>query len=215
MKNQSDGNSRERILTAVRNAQRRTAVFSTSYDKDTIYVKPEQLLPVFKQEVEAVAGTCYVVANEVELYQQLAELVQERGWPYLYTFDTAIQDKIRLYGISFSNKEQDFREMPAAITPCEFLVARTGSVLMSSVPAQGRTLYAFAPVHVVIASESQLVEYPEDALHQLRQRYDNQLPSAFGFVTGPSRTADIEKTLVLGAHGPKELIIFVLKNKAN
>jgi L-lactate dehydrogenase complex protein LldG len=54
-----------------------------------------------------------------------------------------------------------------------------------------------------------LVDYLQDALEAVQQKYSRDFPSAVTVITGPSRTADIEKTLVLGAHGPKELVIFV------
>ena len=46
----------------------------------------------------------------------------------------------------------------------------------------------------------------------IREKYKTRLPSQITLITGPSRTADIEKTLVLGAHGPKELHVFILNN---
>jgi L-lactate dehydrogenase complex protein LldG len=55
------------------------------------------------------------------------------------------------------------------------------------------------------------VDYPEDALVAMQEKYGNSLPSTISTITGPSRTADIEKTLVLGAHGPKEFIVFLVK----
>ncbi|MEI7503277.1 MAG: LUD domain-containing protein, partial [Paludibacter sp.] len=69
----------------------------------------------------------------------------------------------------------------------------------------------FPPIHIVIANESQLVGFPEDALVSIQKKYSNNLPSMISTITGPSRTADIEKTLVLGAHGPKEFIVFLSK----
>jgi L-lactate dehydrogenase complex protein LldG len=70
-------------------------------------------------------------------------------------------------------------------------------------------MHIFPPVHIVVACESQLVNYVEDALLAIRQKYGKDLPSAITTITGPSRTADIEKTLVLGAHGPKEIVVFI------
>lgn len=213
MKKQSSESSRNLILTAVRCCALRTAVVSSDYDTNSIYNRPADLLSVFVQEAEAVAASCFVFSDEESLYSQLSEMVRSRSWTYLFTKDVQIQEKCASFNIPFSCDEKEFNVMPAAVTPCEFLVARTGSILMSS--AQDRRIYAYAPVHIVVAHEGQLVDFPENALMQFRQRYPQQLPASFGFVTGPSRTADIEKTLVLGAHGPKELIIFVLKNKAN
>jgi L-lactate dehydrogenase complex protein LldG len=69
----------------------------------------------------------------------------------------------------------------------------------------------FHPFTFVLARVSQLVNYPEDALVGMQQKYNDKLPSLISTITGPSRTADIEKTLVLGAHGPKEFIVFLSK----
>jgi L-lactate dehydrogenase complex protein LldG len=205
--------SRDKILSAVRKIQQRTVVVSDNYRPEDVFFQPEDLLAVFKDEVEAVAGQCNVFSSDVELYASIAELVSERNWEYLVTADTTIAANLNNSGIAVRSPGNDVRSMPAAITSCEALVARTGSVVMSSRPELGRQLYAFAPVHLVVATFDQLVAFPEDALGLLQKRYSDGLPAAVTFVTGPSRTADIEKTLVLGAHGPKELLIFVLKTK--
>jgi len=101
--------------------------------------------------------------------------------------------------------------MQAGITGCEFLIARTGSVVVSSASLSGRQMNVFPPVHIVLAHISQLVNLPEDALIAMQEKYGITLPSTISTITGPSRTADIEKTLVLGAHGPKEFIVFLSK----
>ena len=102
--------------------------------------------------------------------------------------------------------------MDAAITECEFLVARTGSVLISSASYGGRQLNVFPPVHIVIAKRSQLVPFVTDALQALQEKYLGALPSLVSLISGPSRTADIEKTLVMGAHGPRKLYVFIAEN---
>ena len=73
-------------------------------------------------------------------------------------------------------------------------------------------MHAFPPIHIILAKKEQLVDYLEEALVSVQQQFKDERPSAITVITGPSRTADIEKTLVLGAHGPKELIIFVQQN---
>jgi L-lactate dehydrogenase complex protein LldG len=65
-------------------------------------------------------------------------------------------------------------------------------------------------VHIVVASVGQLLPDIKDALAYMRKKYGQRLPSMMSLITGPSRTADIEKTLVMGAHGPKELILFLI-----
>jgi L-lactate dehydrogenase complex protein LldG len=94
------------------------------------------------------------------------------------------------------------------ITECDSLVAQTGSVLVTSRSAGGRVLSVLPPHHIVLARHDQLVPDLTAALAGARETYRNGWPSMMSFITGPSRTADIERILVLGAHGPKRLTIF-------
>jgi len=96
------------------------------------------------------------------------------------------------------------------ITTCEALIARTGSILISSGSAAGRRLSIYPSIHVVVAYASQLKNDTIDAIQFMNEKYQGQLPSLMSVVAGPSRTADIEKTLVLGAHGPRELFLFLI-----
>jgi L-lactate dehydrogenase complex protein LldG len=80
---------------------------------------------------------------------------------------------------------------------------------MVSSNGSGRRMNIFPPVHIVWAYSDQLVPFISDAFEKLKKKYGNDVPSQVSIVTGPSRTADIEKTLVMGAHGPKELIVVI------
>ena len=104
----------------------------------------------------------------------------------------------------------DLANCDVSITGCEALVARTGSIVMSTAQASGRTVSVYAPVHICIAFTKQLVYDVSDALKIVKNKYTDNLPSLITFATGPSRTADIEKTLVVGVHGPKEVFCFLV-----
>jgi L-lactate dehydrogenase complex protein LldG len=123
--------------------------------------------------------------------------------------DENIKETLTSFGLkSFSDKA--LADSDVSITSCELLVARTGSMVLSSTASSGRTTSVYAPIHICIATSSQLVYDVKDALVFLQKKYGNQLPSQISFATGPSRTADIEKTLVVGVHGPKEVYCFLL-----
>ncbi len=94
-------------------------------------------------------------------------------------------------------------EADLGVTGCECLVAQTGTIVVST-----RALSVLPPVHLVIARPDQLVPDLAAAFALLRQRYNGRWPDALSFITGPSRTADIEKILVMGAHGPKRLALY-------
>ncbi len=97
-------------------------------------------------------------------------------------------------------------------TECEALVAQTGSVVVSSRTCGGRGISVLPPHHVVVAKMSQLVADLPEAFHQLKVRYEGNYPSMISFITGPSRTGDIERILVLGAHGPKRVTVLLMED---
>lgn len=93
------------------------------------------------------------------------------------------------------------------ITDCDCLIAQTGSIVVSTRSANGRAASVLPEIHVVRARRDQIVPDLPAALALLRQRYHDHWPSSISVITGPSRTADIEKILVMGAHGPKRLLL--------
>jgi L-lactate dehydrogenase complex protein LldG len=95
----------------------------------------------------------------------------------------------------------------AGISECDALIAQTGSVLVTNRSAGGRALSVLPPHHVVLARREQLVADLPAAFELLKQKYATNYPSMISFITGPSRTGDIERILVLGAHGPKKLTV--------
>lgn len=206
-------NSREEILQRIAATQsgRLASVLAPSVTAE-IY---KEILPdavtCFKNELETINGTCILCEDESDLYAKLKDLVLHHKFPCLFCRDTYIATQLEKNQIPFSTNETDFESMQAGITGCEFLIARTGSVVISSANQSGRQMNVFPPVHIVLAHISQLVNLPEDALIAMQEKYGITLPSTITTITGPSRTADIEKTLVLGAHGPKEFIVFLSK----
>lgn len=82
--------------------------------------------------------------------------------------------------------------------------------MVSSAQASGRRLIVYPDVHIVVAYASQIVLDLTEALNVVAERYKNNFPSLVSVISGPSRTADIEKTLVMGAHGPRELYLFLI-----
>ena len=132
----------------------------------------------------------------------------------MFCFEPAIKPFLQKANLPFSDQENQLMNANIGFTLCECLVARTGSVVVSSRQASGRRLPIYANIHIVVAYTSQLVLHVKDGLKYIREKYKNQLPSMILNITGPSRTADIEKTLVQGAHGPKEIFVFLIDNSA-
>lgn len=98
----------------------------------------------------------------------------------------------------------------AGITACDALIAQTGSVLITARSCGGRALSVYPPHHVVIATLDQVVPDLPAAFDRVRERYAGDYPSLISLITGPSRTGDIERVIVLGAHGPKRLTVVLI-----
>jgi len=108
--------------------------------------------------------------------------------------------------IRWSSEGRPNEPTRATITLAESLVAATGSVFVSA-GCGGRGATIVAPVHIVVATVSQLAPTLETALQWLKERGTSTRNSMVTLVTGPSRTGDIEKIIVMGAHGPQRLIV--------
>lgn len=167
------------------------------------------LLERFKEEFEENLGDAYLCQGSNDVAVQLRAFLAEKDIGKLHCLDPEIQGFLINEDISFSSEKVDFVEMQAGITRCEFLIARSGSILVSSAQASGRAMNVFPPCHIVCARKSQLVAEISDVLQAITRKYGENFPSMISTITGPSRTADIEKTLVMGAHGPKQLVVFI------
>jgi L-lactate dehydrogenase complex protein LldG len=167
----------------------------------------------FSDELLKVNGNCIFCQDISELKLTVAELIHNRKWSTVFCIDRELLNILENIDYRLTSDYAQFTEIEAAITPCEFLIARTGSIMVSSALSSGRRLNVFPPVHIVVAFISQLVYDLSDAYREINRRYNGGLPSMISVITGPSRTSDIEKTLILGAHGPKELIVLLINTK--
>lgn len=204
--------SKEKILKKVRNALIHKSAISPNVDFDSdIYKKAEEPLEIlFAQQLTKLNGKFIYCENEKELCSNLSDLISENKWEKVFSFEKNIKEILRKSNISFSENEKDIAHINVGVSFCEFLAARTGSVFVSSRQNAGRRLPAFANYHIVIAYSSQLVYTIKEALSGIKKKYEKNIPSMIVNISGPSRTADIEKTLVQGAHGPKEIYVFLI-----
>lgn len=166
---------------------------------------------LFAEQLSLVAGKFVFCEDEIQFIENLLLLADEKNWRKIYCWEPALQNVLSRYEYPFYSSDKDFMQAEVGITLCESLIARNGSVLVSNGSAAGRRLSIYPHHHIVVAYTSQLVLDLKDAFVKLRAKYGDHIPSMVSAITGPSRTADIEKTLVLGAHGPKEFFVFLLE----
>ena len=207
--------SKENILKKIRQAlsQSTPIPFPQSEGNHSVFQPATQDPEIeFAEQFSKLQGKFIYSLDHTELVSQLQTLVSNRNWKKLYCREEKL--KATLKENQFDRfTEVELADCDAAVTTCELLVARTGSIVMSAAGASGRTVSVYAPIHICIAYTDQLVYDIKDGLLALKEKYQQQLPSLMTFATGPSRTADIEKTLVVGVHGPKEVFVFLVENK--
>lgn len=205
--------SKEKLLKKIRKAllEKRDNPYPNLEDLPH-YPSTDELPEVqFAEEFTAAAGQFIFCEDDVQFIESLLNLAEERKWRKIYCWEPLLQEILAKYDYPFFETDKDFEQAEVGFTLCEALIARNGSIILSNAGLAGRRLSIYPPIHIVLAYTSQLVIDLKDGFKLIRSKYGSQLPSMITTVTGPSRTADIEKTLVMGAHGPKELFVFLLE----
>ncbi len=207
-----ESTSREKILKRVRHA----LIYKTDNPFPQVDFESPVYNPMgdtadvnFAQEFTKVGGVFIYCDNESEVASTLAALNTECQWPNVYCSEPEFQYMLTMAGVPFESDEDGLKNIHVGITGCEFVIARLGSIMVSS--KNSRRLNAYPEIHVVIAYVHQLVDDLKDAFDAIKTKYAGKIPSMVSVITGPSRTADIEKTLVMGAHGPRELYMILVE----
>lgn len=183
-----------------------------------VYTKSQEEYPevIFAENFKQNNGDFYYCESTEMFVDTLKHVLTQRDEENIYVWERDLQKIVEAGDIKFTYDDTDFLRAEIGITSCEALIARTGSVLISSRQTSGRRLSIYPPVHIVVAYASQLVYGVREGLALMSDKYSQGvLPSMISLTTGPSRTADIEKTLVLGAHGPKEIILFFIDDNSD
>ncbi|MFH0864840.1 MAG: lactate utilization protein [Bacteroidota bacterium] len=210
--------SREKVLKKIRNALiHKTLNPFPDIDFDTNVYKEinDSLDVVFAEEFIKMAGKFVYCESERDATETLKVLITENQWANIFCKEEIVKQILTEGNIPYLKDENDFIDTEVGITLCEFLVARLGSIMVSSRQPGGRRGFVYPPVHIVFAYTSQIVADIKQALAGMKTKYSEKLPSMISLITGPSRTADIEKTLVMGAHGPRELYVFLIDDSIN
>lgn len=164
----------------------------------------------FAENFTGLLGKFSYCSDDTELQEQLLQLLNTKKITSVYCREPQLSHPLTTAGFTGINISS-LADCEAGLTSCELLVARTGSIIMSSAQLSGRTVSVYAPIHICIAYTSQLVYDIKEGLQILLKKYSNKIPSLITMASGPSRTADIEKTLVVGVHGPKEVYVFLVE----
>lgn len=224
-------NARETILSRIRHALRRptapTVRLHTHEPPINRVAAARAALPpvptdfearcqLFAERAALLRATFVRVPTHASLVEHLGKIAKNASWQRIATHDDELNQAAcartgaNVINVDAGYDPDDLAACDAGISRCEALIAQTGSVLVSSASSGGRALSILPPHHVALATREQLVGDLFEGYACVRQRYGDDWPSLLSLITGPSRTGDIERTLVLGAHGPRELTIILL-----
>ncbi len=202
---------RERILARVRKALEHAAPAPPAVPPRPFFAPVTDPLERFRQECEANKTELIVATDAVAVAAALESVLDSLPAGEIFMQDSArLREAARSFvtarDLRWSSQGAPGEGSQATVSECELLVALTGSILVSA-SCGGRGASVVAPCHVVVARLAQLVPDLETALARVREKGLDAQDSFVGLITGSSRTADIEKILVLGAHGPRRLVL--------
>ena len=157
------------------------------------------------------------VANQTEAVEVIQKMKEEEKWSSLASHHTPLTDStVEKLGLPClwtdpGYATADLEKVPVSITTCDALIAQTGSIFLTSKSCGGRAISILPPHHIVLATKEQLLSDLPAAYKYMQEKYADGYPSMMTLVTGPSRTGDIERILVLGAHGPRKLTVILIE----
>ncbi len=209
-----ESTSKEKVLKKIRDAlvDRMSAPYQHVDMESPVYIEHgnDFLEETFAKALLKAGGQFVYCSDMKELTTGLQTLLKEASVNKIFCSEEFLTGLVDIEEFEITNNWKDVFSCEVALTACEALVARLGTIVCSSAHLGGRQSLVVAPIHIVIATNKQVVYGLDDAFRNLKEKYKTDMPSLVSFITGPSRTADIEKTLVHGAHGPKELYLFML-----
>jgi L-lactate dehydrogenase complex protein LldG len=221
--------ARDEIISSIRSH----LALSESYDQQEAKLKHEQGLPVasqvnvngaslvdlFKESLEAVDGHCVVVNGEAEVVGALAEIISHLQRTPLVAEKIALsnvgwverlvrQVPCEVEELAISPSAADVFHFDVGITTAQAAIAETGTLVLDATQERHRVVSLVPPVHVAIIESRQIYRTLGETL-AIFHSPGTKVSRSLTFITGPSRTADIELTLTIGVHGPQELYVIV------
>jgi L-lactate dehydrogenase complex protein LldG len=214
--------SRDVILTAIREALKRPRPAELHADSGPSWPPAPPLktgLERFRELFDLLGGRYAEARAPEEVAAVLERLARERGMRRVYATETPllarmrIRETLRRLGVAvespYARAGADGRaqaaELDVLVTGADAVIAESATFAYLARPGEGRMTTLIAPVHVVLFTPDQLVETLDDALARVADPIRRGERSCLTFITGPSRTADIEQQLTVGVHGPGEL----------
>lgn len=175
------------------------------------------LYPEFEKRAQAVSTEIFRVKTAVEAKEIIANLAKFTNAKKVVVADSPLQsaaginEHLKSLGIAVYNELTDITEhvesADIGISTVEFGIAESGSVCMDGYAFESRLVSMLPPIHIAFMNSNHVVEGITEAFEVISKVYDRGYIS---FITGPSRTSDIERVLTIGVHGPSRFILIAI-----
>lgn len=211
-----DTTNKEQILARLRNAiiEKPEAMFGDiDLQSDTWQpIKEEDGNAItFVEKFKDMGGIFVYLENEAEFGDCLHQLAPQNGWEPLWCTSPAMQQLLEKYGLSYQTEfSRENKQKLVAITDCEYLIAQTGSIMLSDRNTGSRKSYTEADVLLVMAHTDQITDGLKEALGKVKESLNSNEASQVAIITGPTRTYDIEQAEVTGVFGPRQIAVFLI-----
>jgi len=208
-------NPRDAILQSVRAALNRGPLDETQrgaldarLPQHTRPAQDEDPLARFVRKFESRAGTVARVADLAAVPAAVDAYRERQGLPPRAAIGAALRDLAWPAGWTIHHGPAGIDEA-LSVSPSLAGIAETGSLMLAAGPGSPTTHNFVPDDHVVVLEANRIVEHFEDAWTILRARPEG-MPRATNIISGPSRTADVEQTIQLGAHGPRRVHVILV-----
>jgi L-lactate dehydrogenase complex protein LldG len=209
---------KEKVMNAIRHAlinkDKIIAESKQDVDEDCFTPLSDEIEVDFVQNFISNGGKFVLCEDKYDLLLKLSETAEEQKWNSITCCSKAIKEILTAAELPFDENITDFSSINVGITFCECLIARYGSILVSSkLDKNDVKIASLSNKHVVIAQIDQVVPDIKTALMWVKQKYSNSLPNSMTMITGLSKTDNVEKKFIAGGQGPKSLLLFLVNGK--
>lgn len=223
--------ARERILGQIRSVMPEDKNRQQKVEQ-RIKQPPELIRPLisddhltqFREKLELGGGDLTLVEDYQQAASAITAFIKAESLPAKLRLAPALKHMAWDNRLEISYGKSDGDDL-VSVTPAFCAIAESGSVVLLSDPESPTSLNFLPDVHFVIVEASQLLPHIEDVWTKLRQHKDitrviardiargvpMDVPRAINIITGPSKTADVEQTLQIGAHGPRQLKVILIR----
>lgn len=209
-----EATSREKILKKVRKAlinKSKNTFSNIDFDSNVFHASEESLEISFAKNFSEKGGKFIFCEDYAEFITHLHENFSSQDhWEEIICLEDTIKEVLFHGDVPFSDTAEKINIINIAVIGCEFLIARTGSIVVSSRQLINRKLITNSKSLIVLAYSSQVLADGKDALKELKNKYSSGLPSSITYITGPSFTMDIERKKIYDIFGPRSLYLFLI-----